>query len=293
MNVEFLLPLSPHRSLWSLLITVLAMIKFHHSLFALPFALTAMVVAAKGWPSAWTLFWIVVACVAARSMAMAYNRLMDRDVDARNPRTQDRALPAGLVTVSFTRGFIILCAAIFVLAAAMLNTLCLALSPIAIVVLLGYSHCKRHTEGSHFVLGAALGIAPLGAWIAVRGSLDGLPVFLALGVLLWTAGFDIIYSCLDVEVDRREGLHSLPARVGIGPALRGAACLHAFSVVCFALFLIESGLSWTAWIGLGIAAVLLIFEHRQVRPDDLSRVNHAFFTFNAVISVVFFLTCIL
>jgi len=271
------------------LATLLEMIKFRHSVFALPFALAAMVVAAAGWPSLWTLFWIVAACVAARSMAMAYNRLIDRDLDARNPRTRDRALPAGLISDSFTRGFTLISGAMFVLAAGMLNPLCLLLSPLAILVLLGYSHCKHYTHGAHFVLGAALGIAPLGAWIAVRGSFEGLPVFLALGVVLWTAGFDIIYSCLDVEVDRRDGLHSLPARVGIGPALSGAAWLHVVSVICFALFVWEADLSWRAWAALGIVTALLFFEHRQVRPDDLSRVGPAFFTFNAAISIVFFL----
>jgi 4-hydroxybenzoate polyprenyltransferase len=275
----------------SRLLVVLRMIQFHHSVFALPFALTAMLAAARGWPRLSTVVWIVVACVAARSMAMAYNRLTDRALDARNPRTAGRALPSGLVSAGFTWGFVGVSATAFVLASAMLNGLCLALSPVALLVLLGYSHTKRFTQGSHYVLGGALGLAPLGAWIAVRGSLEGLPLLLALGVLLWTAGFDMIYSCLDVAVDRREGLHSLPARVGVARALRVARAAHVLSVVCFALFLAETGLGVWAWVGLAASAALLVVEHRQVGPRDLSRVGPAFFTCNALVSVLFFVGC--
>lgn len=275
----------------SRLLAVLRMIQFHHSVFALPFALTAMIAAAEGWPAWDTVLWIVVACVAARSMAMAYNRLADRDLDARNPRTAGRALPTGQVSAGFTWGFVGFSAAAFVFSAAMLNGLCLVLSPVAIAILLGYSHTKRFTQGSHYVLGGALGLAPLGAWIAVRGSLEGLPVLLALGVLLWTAGFDMIYACLDVAVDRREGLHSLPARVGVARALRVARVAHVLSVVCFGLFLAETGLGAWAWVGLAASAALLGVEHRQVGPRDLSRVGPAFFTCNALVSVIFFAGC--
>lgn len=272
---------------------LLEMIKFRHSIFALPFALTAMLAAADGLPRWQTIFWIVAACVAARTMAMAYNRLADRDIDARNPRTRDRALPAGLLSEDFTKGFIAASALVFVFASAMLNFYCLALSPVAIAILIGYSHCKRFTRSAHYVLGLALAIAPLGAWIAVRGSFEGLPVLLGLGVLFWTAGFDIIYSCLDAPVDRRDGLFSLPAKIGIGPALHTARAAHFFSALCLALFLTEMRFgpwAWTAWL---VCSALMVFEHRLVRPGDLSKVGPAFFTFNALVSFLFFLGCAL
>jgi 4-hydroxybenzoate polyprenyltransferase len=281
------------RTVWGKMAVVFEMVKFRHSIFALPFALSAMLVAAGGWPRASVLFWIVVACVAARSMAMSFNRLVDREYDARNPRTRERALPANLVTPAFTRGFVAATALVFVLAAAMLNSLCFYLSFPAIALLLGYSYCKRFTEGAHLVLGAALGLAPLGAWIAVRGSFQGLPVFLALGVLFWTTGFDLIYSCLDVERDRREGLRSIPARVGVGRALRAARWYHVFTVLCLALFVAEMRLGPWSWAAMALVAVLLHAEHRLVRPGDLSRVGPAFFTTNAWVSVVFLLGCAL
>jgi 4-hydroxybenzoate polyprenyltransferase len=267
------------------------MIKFPHSVFALPFALSAMLVAAGGLPRLSVLFWIVAACVSARTMAMTYNRLADREIDARNPRTRDRALVTGEVSIRFAWAIAVGSGLAFVFCAAMLNGLCLALSPVAIAVLLGYSHAKRWTEYSHFLLGAALGIAPLGAWIAVRGSLEGLPVFLSLGVILWTAGFDIVYACQDAEVDRHEGLFAIPARLGIKRALRIAAVLHAFSVVCFGLFVLEWRLVPVSPFVLVLIALLLRHEHRLVRPDDLSRVGPAFFNVNAIVSTVFFAGC--
>ena len=270
---------------------VLEMIKFRHTVFALPFALVSMLVAAGGWPRATTFFWVLVACVAARSMAMAYNRLADRRIDARNPRTRNRALPIRLVSAEFTWRFVLASAAAFVFAAAMLNTLCLVLSPLAILILIGYSHSKRFTPAVHVLLGVALGLAPAGAWIAVRGSLEGLPVFLVLGVVFWVAGFDVIYSCLDVACDRLEGLCSLPARAGVAPALRGSAILHAFSILSFALFLVESSLGFWSWAALVVNAGVLVGEHRQVGPDDLSRVGPAFFSFNALVSVLFLIGC--
>ncbi|MBN1867214.1 UbiA family prenyltransferase [Candidatus Sumerlaeota bacterium] len=282
----------PHPFLRRLAI-VLEMIQFHHSLFALPFALSAMLVAARGWPTLATLFWIVVACVAARSMAMTYNRIADRDIDARNPRTRRRALPAGLVSVRFAWVFTAISAAAFVLAAGMLNTLCLALSPVAVAVLLGYSHWKRIGRGSHVLLGTALAIAPLGAWIAVTGSLRGLPVFLALGVVFWTAGFDIVYACQDTAFDRRHRLHSVPARVGVAGALRRSEWLHAGAALSFAGFAWTSRFGVFGWSGVAIVAAVLVLEHRIVSPDDLSRVGPAFFTFNAVVSVAFLVGCVL
>ncbi|MFP4579963.1 MAG: 4-hydroxybenzoate octaprenyltransferase [Candidatus Sumerlaeia bacterium] len=287
---EYIAPLSPSLEAVA---SVLEMIKFSHSLFALPFALAAMVVAAGGWPSWPVLIWIVVACVAARSMAMAYNRLVDRHIDKRNPRTKDRHLPAGKVSVSFAVGFTALSAIIFVIAAFALNPLCLVLSPVAIAILMGYSHTKRFTQGSHLFLGLALSVAPAGAWIAVRGSMAGLPIFLCGAVLFWTAGFDIIYACLDVEFDRREHLFSVPAHFGIARALQISAILHLLSMAGFVIFVYRNDLNWIAWAGLLIIAVLLFFEHRIVRPDDLSKVGPAFFTFNALVSAVFFFGCLL
>ena len=269
------------------------MVQFHHSLFALPFALSAMLVAAQGIPRLWTLGWIVVACVAARTMAMTYNRIADRDVDALNPRTSSRALPAGQVSLGFAWGFAIASAAVFILSAAMLNRLCLVLSPVALAVLLGYSHWKRFARGSHLILGAALGIAPIGSWIAVLGTFSDTPLWLAAGVMFWTAGFDIIYACLDVDFDRKQGLHSLPARIGIARALWRSAGMHILALVCFAIFAWRSGLGLFGWSGIVLSVIILFFEHRIVSPRDLSRVGPAFFTFNAVVSVVFFLACAL
>jgi 4-hydroxybenzoate polyprenyltransferase len=284
-------PVEPPRGVAGKLGVVLEMIKFRHSVFALPFALSAMLVAANGWPSLWVTFWIVAACVAARSMAMAYNRVVDRAFDARNPRTRDRALPAGLLTVRFAWGFVILTGGAFLFCAAMLNWLCLACAPAVVVILLGYSHCKRFTRATHYVLGLALGLAPLGAWVAVRGTLAGLPVALGLGVLFWTAGFDILYATLDAEVDRREGLFSLPAGLGIGRALWIARGTHALAAACFAGFLWTSGLGVWAWGAGAVCLVLMVWQHFLVRAHDLSRVGPAFFTFNAVISLLFLAGC--
>ena len=270
---------------------ILEMIKFEHSLFALPFALTAMLVAAHGLPGLWTIVWIVAACVAARSMAMAFNRVVDRDYDARNPRTNSRALPTGLITTTFAKGFVLSNAMAFVICAAMLNPLCLYLSPIVIIVLMGYSYCKRFTNTVHFILGLALGLAPLGAWIAVRGSFEGLPIFLSIGVILWTAGFDIIYSCQDVACDRRENLFSIPARIGIPAGLRFATYLHLLTALCFGLFLAENRLGFWSWTAFAIICVLLFIEHQIVHPKDLSRISPAFFTFNAVVSALFLAGC--
>lgn len=269
----------------------LEMIKIEHTLFALPFALLGAVLAAGGWPSSRQVFWIIVAMVGVRSAAMAFNRLVDRRYDAANPRTQARALPAGLVTVSFVKLFVVASSGLFFLAASQLNTLTLILSPVALGSVLLYSYAKRFTAYTHLILGWCLAMAPAGAWIAVRGSLDSaIPLWLSLGVLTWTAGFDILYACQDVEFDRRTGLHSFPQQWGISRALWGARSLHVLTFLCLFLVaaLVETGILGA--VGLVVAGVLLIRQHRLVTPSDLSRLNQAFFTTNAYLSVILLLT---
>lgn len=264
----------------------LEMIKFQHTLFALPFALTGMVLAARGWPGLWTLVWVVVAMVGARSAAMAFNRIADREIDARNPRTAGRPLPTGRLSLGFAWAFTLAATALFVVAAAMLNPLCLLLSPVALAVILGYSFAKRFTAAAHFVLGASLGIAPMGGWLAVRGGFDPPPFLLTAAVLAWTAGFDILYACQDIDFDRRERLFSLPAWLGAGRAMRLAAALHALTVVLLALLGWAAGLGWVYLAGLALIGGLLLYEHSLVSPDDLGRVDVAFFRVNAWVSVL-------
>lgn len=267
--------------------TTLEMIKFEHTLFALPFALLGAILAADGFPPARVLFWIIVAMVGARSAAMAFNRLVDRDFDARNPRTNRRAIPAGLVSLRFVRLFIVASAALFFLAASQLNRLTLLLSPVALGSVLLYSYTKRFTTWSHLVLGWCLGMAPSAAWIAVRGSLsDPLPFLLSLAVATWVAGFDIIYASQDVEFDRTAGLYSLPARWGILPALWIARGLHLLTFVSLVAVFLLAELHVFGFLGLIVTAALLVRQHRLVAPDDLSRVNEAFFTTNAWLSVI-------
>ena len=271
--------------------TTLEMIKIEHTLFALPFAFLGAVLAAKGIPGAAQILWITVAMVGARSTAMAFNRIADKDYDARNPRTKMRAIPAGVLSVGFVLVFTIFGAALFLLAAAMLNRLTLLLSPIALASVVLYSYTKRWTLLSHLVLGWCLAIAPTGAWIAVRGSIDSLaPLFLSLIVMLWTAGFDVLYACQDYEFDRREGLHSIPARFGITRSLWISRLLHlgAFGALVALYFVTHLGL--LAVVGLMATGALLIYQHTLVRTDDLSRLNAAFFTTNAFVSVILFLT---
>ena len=271
----------------------LEMIKFEHSVFALPFAMTGAMLAARGSGLAprelgIKLGWIVVAMVAARSAAMAFNRIADAAIDARNPRTRTRAIPAGLVSRGFTWVFVAVSSAVFVAAAGALNPLCLKLAPLALAIVFSYSYTKRFTSLSHLVLGFALGIAPAAAWIAVRGRLDP-PVLLLTGaVMLWTAGFDIIYSCQDCEFDRAEGLYSLPGRLGIGPALWVARLLHAGMVALLVCLAVALSLGPLSLAGITLIAALLIYEHSLVRASDLSRVNAAFFTVNGLVSVLFF-----
>ena len=261
------------------------MIRFSHSVFALPFALVSAALAAGGRVPWRELPWIVVAMVGARSAAMGFNRLADQALDARNPRTSGRELPRGLVSRREVWLFVAASALALVGAAAMLNPLCLALSPVALLVVLGYSYTKRFTSLSHLALGLALAIAPVGAWLAVRGRFGLPPLVLALGVLFWVAGFDTIYACQDVEFDRREGLLSLPARLGAGPALVVARGLHVASVVLLAALYVLVPLHPVYLVGVAAVAALLVYEHSLVSADDLSRVDAAFFAVNGWISI--------
>jgi 4-hydroxybenzoate polyprenyltransferase len=272
----------------------LEMIKFEHSIFALPFALTGALLALRGenldaaqlWRK---LAWITVAMVAARSAAMAFNRLIDADIDARNPRTKLRHIPAGLLSAGFGWGFVAATSLVFVFAAYELNTLCFRLAPVALGVIFTYSFTKRFTSLSHLVLGFALGIAPAAAWIAIRGSLDPRILWLTAAVTFWTAGFDIIYSCQDYEFDLDAGLFSLPRRLGIAGALRLSRLLHGLMLGCLLALVYALGLGAFSIAGVAVVAALLIYEHRLVKADDLSRVNAAFFTMNGYVSVLFFL----
>ena len=271
--------------------TTLEMIKIEHTLFALPFALLGAVLAARGLPTAWQLLWITIAMVGARSTAMAFNRLADQQYDAANPRTAARALPAGLLSRRFVWLFTAAAAALFFLAAALLNRLTLLLAPVALASVLLYSYTKRFTSLSHLVLGWCLAIAPTGAWIAVRGAFDSVvPLLLSLTVLLWTAGFDVLYACQDYDFDRRTGLRSLPARLGIRRALWGARLLHAGAFGALVGLYLLTHLGALALVGVALTAALLVYQHRLVRADDLSRLNAAFFTTNAFVSVLLFVT---
>ncbi len=271
--------------------TTLEMIKIEHTLFALPFALLGAVLGANGLPSLKQFFWIVAAMVGARSAAMAFNRIADRRIDARNPRTSMRALPAGLLSVGFVWIFTLVAAALFLLAAAMLNNLTLILAPVALGSVLLYSFTKRWTQLSHVVLGWCLSIAPTGAWIAVRGEIGSpTPLLLSLVVLLWTAGFDVLYACQDYEFDRAEGLHSIPAKFGIAKALWISRALHAGAFLALIWLYLVTHLGPVALIGVIATAALLLYQHRLVRPDDLGRLNAAFFTTNAFVSVVLLVT---
>lgn len=264
------------------------MIRWEHSIFALPFALCGAFLAAGGIPSWRQLGWIIVAMVAARSAAMAFNRLADASIDAANPRTQSRAIPAGALSKKFVRLFVLISCALFVLAAWQLNRLTLLLSPVALGVVLLYSYTKRVTRWSHLVLGLALGIAPAAAWIAVRGSLDPHILLLTAAVMFWVAGFDILYACQDYEFDKQTGLHSVPRYWGISRALWVARVFHVVMLVLLALLLSAFGLGKVAAIGVAAVAALLLYEHSLVSSEDLSKLNAAFFTMNGVISVIFF-----
>jgi 4-hydroxybenzoate polyprenyltransferase len=281
------------RSFWKRLRLTLDMIKFEHSVFALPFALTGALLA---WRDAHfavpdlgrRLLWIVVAMVGARSAAMSFNRILDADVDARNRRTAMRHLPAGLLSRQFAWGFTIASSLVFLIAARELGTLCLLLAPLVLAILFFYSYCKRFTTYSHLVLGFCLGIAPAGAWIAMRGSLDPRIIWLTAAVMFWTAGFDVIYACQDYEFDVKEGLFSIPRALGIARALTVARLLHLLMLICLFALAFVFQLGALSLGGIALVMALLIYEHSLVRPTDLSRVNVAFFTLNGYVSVLFF-----
>jgi len=267
--------------------TTLEMIKWEHSIFALPFALTAVLLASHGSPGWRRLGWILVAMVTARSCAMAFNRWADADLDAENPRTRGRAIPAGMLSREFVLGFTILTALGFVIAAAELSKLTLILAPFVLVVLLGYSYMKRVTRWSHLVLGLALGLAPSAAWIAVCGSLDPRILVLTAAVMLWVGGFDVLYACQDFEYDRLAGLHSIPQSLGIPAAFLVARLMHLSMLGLLAIFgyLFKFGIA--GWLGIAVAGLLLAYEHAIVSPRDLRRLNAAFFTMNGVIAMTF------
>ena len=265
---------------------ILEMIKFEHTIFALPFAVMSAFIAADGVPSLAKCGWILVAMVGARSCAMAFNRLADAEFDSMNPRTAMRAIPAGLITKSAVWIFTIISAGLLVLAAWRLNPLAFALSPVALAVVMGYSYTKRFTVFSHFWLGLSLSISPVGAWIAIQGSFALPPIILCLVVLLWTAGFDIIYACQDVNFDKMHGLRSIPAKLGIRWSLWLSSALHVIAVLLLLgiPLLVELGTFY--YIGVGIVVLIFVYEHAIVKPTDLSRVNLAFFTLNGMISLV-------
>jgi 4-hydroxybenzoate polyprenyltransferase len=275
--------------LWGKTRTTLEMIKWEHSIFALPFALTATLLAAHGLPAVRTVIWILVAMVAARSCAMAFNRWADAELDAANPRTKSRAIPAGLLSREFVLGFTLLAGLVFVLATAALNRLTLYLSPLVLVVLLGYSYTKRITRWSHLVLGLALGLAPTAAWIAVRGTLDARILVLTCAVTLWAGGFDVLYACQDYEHDRAAGLHSLPQAIGIPAAFWAARLMHLMMLGLLVWFGKLFDFQISGWVGIAAVGLLLGYEHSLVSPRDLRRLNAAFFTMNGVIATVFLL----
>ncbi len=273
--------------------TVLEMIKFEHSVFALPFALTGALLAARatshGWPTLRQIAWIVVAMVAARSAAMTMNRIADLRYDRENPRTQQRALATGALSVSFAGMFTLIAVAVFLIAAWRLNRFAFELAPVALAILFFYSYTKRFTTWSHLVLGFALGISPAAAWIAVAGALDLRMLILCAAVTLWVGGFDVLYACQDVEFDRRAGLYSVPKRFGIARALVIARAMHVGVVALLAWLAASFALPWPAWAGIVVVAVLLGYEHSLVKANDLSRLDAAFFTVNGYISLLFLL----
>jgi 4-hydroxybenzoate polyprenyltransferase len=267
----------------------LELVKFPHTVFALPFALASMLVAKNGLPEARTVGWILLAMVGARTAAMGFNRIVDRHIDAQNPRTKNREIPAGKVSVAQASILVIVSAALFVLAALSLNTLAFALSLPTLAVLFFYSFCKRFTSLAHFVLGLCLGIAPAGAWVAVRGVLEPAPIVLATAVMFWVAGFDVIYATLDAEFDERAGIHSLVQKWGVKRSLLAAKAFHAAFIVLLALFGYLATLSVIYYVGVALVALFLVYEHALVDPNDLRRVNAAFFNVNGIISVFFLL----
>ncbi|MBK7394156.1 MAG: UbiA family prenyltransferase [Chloracidobacterium sp.] len=278
-------------SIWQKLKTTLAMIKFEHTLFALPFAFLGAILAANGMPTWRQILWITVAMVGARSAAMTFNRIIDRDIDAANPRTANREIPSGKLSLTFAWVFLYISVAVFVLAAWSLNWLTFALSPVALLFVLGYSYAKRFTVFAHLLLGAALAISPSAAWIAVRGNLmDEVPILLSVFVLIWTAGFDVLYACQDLEYDRKAGLRSIPARFGIKNALWIARLFHFQAFIVLLLLWLVTGMSWLALAGVIAVGALFVYQHALLRGGNLSRMNAAFFTTNAFVSVILLVT---
>lgn len=273
--------------------TVLEMIKFEHSIFALPFALTGALLAARatfhGWPSVQQIVWIVVAMVAARSAAMTVNRIVDLHYDRENPRTRQRALVTGALSVSFAWSFTMIAIGIFLIAAWQLNRLALELAPAAITILFFYSFTKRFTNWSHVFLGFALGISPAAAWIAITGQLDSRILILCAAVTLWVGGFDVFYACQDVDYDRQAGLFSVPKKFGIANALLIARAMHVGVAGLLVWLAASFRLPWPAWWGIAVVAALLAYEHSLVKADDLSKLDAAFFTVNGYISLLFLL----
>lgn len=269
------------------------LVAFPHTIFALPFAFMGMLLGTDSLPTARQVVLVVAAMVGARTAAMSFNRIVDRSIDAENPRTSGRPLPSGRLSPAWALGILIVSSILFFAAAAGLGPLCLALSPVALAIVLGYSYTKRITWLSHAALGLGLAIAPVGAWIAVEGTMSPVPFLLALAVLCWTAGFDILYSCQDVSFDRAHSLLSIPARFGIPAALRFSSILHALMIVALFMMGMAARLGIPFHLGLTLTAAALIYEHRIVRPDDLSRINLAFFTLNGWVSVILFAATLL
>lgn len=269
--------------------TTLEMIKFEHTLFALPFAFLGAVMAANGLPTWQQVLWITLAMIGARSAAMTFNRIADREIDAKNPRTANRELPSGKLSVEFAWVFLFVSIGVFLLAAYSLNWLTFVLSPVALISVLGYSYAKRFTAFAHLLLGWSLAISPTAAWIAVRGAIDSeVPLLLSLFVLMWTAGFDVMYACQDYEFDKKSGLHSIPARFGIARSLWMARLFHFQAFIVLLLLYLVSGLGVVALIGVGAVALLLVYQHTLVKANDLSKMNAAFFTTNAFVSIILF-----
>lgn len=266
----------------------LEMIKFSHTVFALPFAFTGAVLAARGLPTPAQAFWILMAMVGARTAAMGMNRLIDAEIDARNPRTAGRAIPAGLIGRGTVLLFIVLSVALMLFAASMLNPLCLYLSPVALFFLVLYSYCKRFTALAHVVLGICLAAAPLGAWIAIRGAVELPAVFLGLAVLFWVAGFDILYALQDLEFDQASGLHSIPSRLGVNGSLWTARLFHVAMVALLAGLAASAGLGPWFLAGFAVCCAMLLYEHWLLRAGDLSKLDAAFFTMNGYISITLF-----
>ena len=277
-------------SIFSRFQIILRIIKFEHTVFALPFAMLGAVFGSNGWPSSKQIFWIIIAMAGARSFAMAFNRFADHNIDALNPRTKNRALPAGHLSRLFVKLFIFGSGLSFVVAAAQLNNLCLWLSFPVLLILLFYSYTKRFTRFSHFYLGICLGFSQLGAWIAVRGNIQLTPVLLSLIVVLWTAGFDIIYACQDVDFDRKHSLFSIPEYFGVKGALKISYLLHLCTLCILISLIWVEGLGWISLLGIVLVATLLWYEHHLVKPSDLTKVNAAFFTINGYISILLMLT---